>query len=166
MYLLELGSTILPLNWLWFSSLAKTRFLDEGWRLDFPGFCSNRKTVYLWYFPVFRRLTDTSDCQWEFLELMKECRYHVCQSQDKYLFSLRHWQHEFSHAVSAQPLPWVHGQKHTALHIRYSSGPTPSSILLSGKEKLNKMIVFPQTSHWEKGGLCQISTSWQKSKEK
>lgn len=166
MYLLELGSTILPLNWLWFSSLAKTRFLDEGWRLDFPGFCSNHKTVYLWYFPVFRRLTDTSDCQWEFLELMKECRYHVCQSQDKYLFSLRHWQHEFSHAVSAQPLPWVHGQKHTALHIRYSSGPTPSSILLSGKEKLNKMTVFPQTSHWEKGGLCQILTSWQKSEEK
>lgn len=43
-------------------------------------------------------------------------------------------------------------QKHKALHIGHSSGPIPSSILLSGREKLNKMVVFPQTSHWENWG--------------
>lgn len=45
-----------------------------------------------------------------------------------------------------------------ALHVGHSSGPTPSSILLSGREKLNKIVVFPQTSHWEnRGSLSDLN---------
>lgn len=64
------------------------------------------------------------------------------------------WIQQIAQPCSLYPASSLsHREKHTTRYTGHISALIHSSILLSGREKLNKMIVFPQTSHWEEKGV-------------